>query len=263
MLFKMGGDLTSKTKIILGIVGLVLVIGLWSLISGFEWVSRGVLPAPWEVLMSYGELHFDDALIRNLFKSIWLNFQGYFWAIGIAVPIGFAIGLIPIFRGLFEKQVDAIRFIPLTAVTGLFISWFGIGNMMKIAFLAFGIFVYLIPIVVQRVKTVQKVYIQTVYTLGATNWQTIKTVYLPSVLSKISDDIRVLVAISWTYIIAAEMVNSSEGGIGALIWKKARQAEIDKVFAILIVIVIVGILQDKLFIYLDRLFFKFKHLKNK
>ncbi len=259
MLFKVGGELPSKTKLILGIVGLVFVIGLWSLISGLELISRGILPAPWEVLGSYRELHFDDAFLRNLFKSIWLNLQGYFWAIFLAVPLGLLVGLIPLFGGLFEKQIDAVRFIPLTAVTGLFMAWFGIGNGMKVAFLAFGIFVYLVPIVVQRVKSVQRVYLQTVYTLGATNWQTIKTVYLPSVLSKISDDVRVLVAISWTYIIAAEMVNSSEGGVGALIWKKARQAEIDKVFAILIVIVIVGVLQDKLFIMLDKLLFKFKY----
>ena len=240
-LFKLRGELGNRIKLILEVTGVLLIILLWSLLSGFEIVPKGILPAPWEVFKAFVPLHFEDALLRNAFKSIWLNLQGYIWAIIIAIPIGFLIGLIPLFRGLFARQIDAIRFIPLTAVTGLFMAWFGIGNVMKVAFLAFGIFVYLVPIVVQRVKEVEKVYLQTTYTLGATNWQTIKTVYLPSVLSKISDDIRVLVAISWTYIIVAEMVNSSEGGIGALIWKKARQADIDMVFAVLILIVVIGV----------------------
>jgi len=260
-LFRLRGEVSSRTQLILGVAGLVLVLGIWSLVSGLGWVSRGVLPAPWEVLTAYKDLHFEDALVRNVIKSILLNLQGYFWAIIVAIPLGFSIGLLPLFKGLFEKQVDALRFIPLTAVTGLFMAWFGIGNAMKISFLAFGIFVYLVPVVVQRVRDVKEVYIQTVYTLGATSFQTIKTVFLPSVLSKISDDIRVLVAISWTYIIVAEMVNSSEGGVGALIWKKARQAEIDKVFAVLLIIVLVGVFQDKLFGIVDRLIFKFKHQK--
>jgi len=260
-LFKLRGTLTSRTQILLGVLGLVFMLGVWSLVSGLELVSRGILPAPWEVLTAFSDLHFEDALVRNVVKSVWLNFQGYFWAVLLAIPIGFLIGLLPLFRGLFEKQVDALRFIPLTAVTGLFMAWFGIGNVMKISFLAFGIFVYLVPVVVQRVRDVQEVYLQTVYTLGASSFQTIKTVFLPSVLSKISDDIRVLVAISWTYIIVAELVNSAEGGVGALIWKKARQAEIDKVFAVLIIIVLIGFLQDKLFGVADRLLFKFKHQK--
>ena len=148
---------------------------------------------------------------------------------------------------------------PLTAVTGLFIAWFGIDSEMKIAFLAFGILVYLLPVIVQRIDEVEEVYVQTAYTLGASNWQQIRTVFIPAVLSRVSDDIRVLVAISWTYIIVAELVNANSGGIGALAFKMARQSRIDKVFAILLIIIAVGFLQDKLFKLLDRLLFAHKY----
>ena len=126
-------------------------------------------------------------------------------------------------------------------------------------FLAFGIIVYLIPVVVQRINEVQSVYLRTVHTLGATSWQTITTVYMPYVFSKIIDDIRVLTAISWTYITIAEMLNKG-GGIGELIWMAKRQSRIDKAFAILIVIVVIGLLQDRLFVFLDKTLFRHKHL---
>jgi len=193
------------------------------------------------------------------FKSLWLNIQGYFWAVLIAVPIGFLIGLFPLFKGLFSKQVDAMRFLPLTALTGLFIIWFGIEDQMKIAFLAFGILVYLLPVVSQRVAEVQDVYLKTVFTLGATDWQTIKTVYIPSVMSRLMDDIRVLTAISWTYIIIAELLNR-QGGIGSLMYIKARQGQIEKVFAGLIVIIIIGFLQDRIFQFIDKRIFPHKYL---
>ena len=219
-----------------------------------------VLPSPISVLTSFKELHNNDFLVLNSLQSIKLNVLGYILAIGISIPLGFVLGLIPLFRGLFSKIFDSFRFIPLTAVTGIFVIWLGLGNEMKVSFLAFGIIVYLVPVVVQRIDEVKDVYLKTVFTLGATNWQTIKSVYFPAVISKLSDDIRVLTAISWTYITIAEMLNRS-GGIGELIWIARRQSRIDKAFAVLIVIVLIGILQDRIFMWLDKTFFNYKYVE--
>lgn len=219
-----------------------------------------VLPPPPAVVQSYPSLFQKDNLMTEALRSIWLNIQGYFWAIFISLTLGFLIGLYPLFRGLFNKQTNALRYLPLTALTGVFILWFGIDDEMKIAFLAFGIIVYLLPVVVQRIDEVEDVYLKTVFTLGATDWQTIRTVYVPAVMSKLMDDIRVLTAISWTYIIIAELLNRA-GGIGSLIYIKARQGQLEKVFAILFVIILIGFIQDRIFMFIDRRLFPHKYVK--
>lgn len=156
-------------------------------------------------------------------------------------------------------MVDAVRFLPLTALTGLFIIWFGIYVDAKINFLAFGIFIYLLPIVIQRIDEVDDVYLKTVHTLGASYWQTIWTVYFPAVISRLSDDVRILTAISWTYIIVAE-TSADQGGIGSLIYRTGqRLGRIDITIACLVIILVVGIFQDKIFAYLDRKFFPYKY----
>ena len=221
-----------------------------------------LLPSPTKVFAAFPELNKKDDLIGNTFLSIKLNLLGYLVALLVSLPIGFLLGLTPLFRGLFRKIIDSFRFIPLTAVTGIFIVWLGLGNEMKVSFLAFGIIVYLIPVVVQRIDEVENVYTRTVFTLGATPFQTIRTVYIPYVLSKLIDDIRVLTAISWTYITIAEMLNKG-GGIGELIWVAKRQSRVDKAFAVLIVIVVIGLLQDRLFVFLDKVLFPYKHVNNK
>lgn len=258
MLFKLRGPLSNKVALSIQLLGFVLLLSTWEIVARMGLVTSALLPAPSSVIMSFKELHFDDALIRNLGYSVKLNLLGYLEAICIAVPLGFIIGLFPLFRELARKYVDAMRFLPLTALTGLFIAWFGIGTSMKIHFLAFGIIVYLLPVVVQRINEVDSVYCDTVYTIGATSWQTIRHVFIPDVLSKVFEDIKILVAISWTYIIVAELVNKSDGGIGALAFTAARQSRIDKVFAILLVIVAVGFLQDKIVTWLDRCLFPHK-----
>ncbi|MCG8183093.1 ABC transporter permease [Tenacibaculum piscium] len=314
-LFELRGELTSKERITLTILGSVILILFWFLLA--EVLSKTIitqndtisptslseenrkyyesdsllvanytlletksiekltqyglvknkvypiLPSPIKVIKAFPELNKDDDVIGNTFLSIKLNLLGYLLAIIIAIPVGFLLGLIPLFRGLFSKIIDSYRFIPLTAVTGIFIMWLGLGSQMKVSFLAFGIIVYLIPVVVQRIDEVRKVYLNTVFTLGATPWQTIKSVYMPYVFSKLIDDIRVLTAISWTYITIVEMLNKG-GGIGELIWTAKRQSRIDKAFAILIIIVIIGVIQDRLFVIIDKLLFPYKHInKNK
>jgi len=248
-----------KFKSIYVIFGLIIILFVWQMICSLGIINNLLLPTPMQVFVSYSELLTKDYLIFNTIYSLRLNFLGYIQALVIALPLGFVMGLIPIVRKILSKYVDAVRYLPLTAMLGLFIAWFGIEDGMKIQFLAFGIFVFLLPTVVQRLDEVDKVYIDTVHTLGATKWQIIRYVYLPSTLSRVSDDIRVLVAISWTYLIVAELVNKT-GGLGALIYTCARQSRVDKVFAILVLFVILGILQDRLFKGLDKLLFKHKYV---
>lgn len=221
-----------------------------------------VVPLPTQVVTSYGSLVKNDNLLKNTLRSIWLNFKGYFWAVLICVPIGFVVGLLPLFRGMFGKPVDALRYIPLTALIGVFIIWFGIYDEMKVAFLAFGIIVFLLPAVISRIDDVQKVYLQTVFTLGASKWQTIKSVYFPAVMSRLLDDIRVLTAISWTYIIIAEYINKDGGGLGALLYIKRRLQQVPDMFAVILLIVLIGFLQDQIFAYLSKRLFPHRYYKS-
>lgn len=98
---------------------------------------------------------------------------------------------------------------------------------------------------VQRIDEVPEVYVQTLFTIGSTQWQKIRHVFIPAVFSKIATDIVVLVALSWTYITTVEIINK-EGGLGTLMWIFSRQGRTDKVFGIILLIVFIGFLQDKI-----------------
>ena len=124
---------------------------------------------------------------------------------------------------------------------------------MKAFFLAFGIFIFALPSVIGKVLDLQNpsnvddnVYLQTAKTMGMTNWQTFRYVYFPYVMEKVYDDIQSLVAISYTYVVIAESLNKV-GGIGAMISTFTRQSRTPEIYALLFIIVIIGLLQDKLF----------------
>ena len=257
----MGVEVSSKTAVTVGIIGAVAILFLWFVITTFGGVPNSVFPTPQNVVMSIPEMHEQYGLGQNIWYSIRLNFAGYLEALIVAIPLGFLIGLFPIAKVVLSKWVDSVRFIPLTAVTGLFVLWFGNEFGMRTHFLSFSIIIYLLPIIVQRINEVERIHLQTAYTIGANKWNTFKHVYFPSVVSRISDDIRVITAISWTYIIVVEMINKNLG-VGALIFNANKQQRPDMVFGILVIIIIVGFIQDRLFKYIDYLLFPFKYEKS-
>lgn len=250
-MFELRGKLDKTPSTLIGIVGFFFFIFLWQAMSWFKLIPESLLPSPIAVLGSFKELHFEQELVRNCIYSIKLNLLGYFEAILIAVPLGFLMGLNPVVRLATDKYIKALRFIPLAAAIGLFISWFHINDNMKVQFLATSIIVYLIPVVIQRIDDVADVYVHTAYTLGANKLQTIWTVFVPAVKAVIVDDIRILVAISWTYITIAE-TNPMTQGIGMLAVQCGRKSRVDMVFATLLLIAVLGFVQDILFKKLDK-----------
>jgi len=261
-LLELRGEVPHKEALFISIIGTFVILLIWQLLSGIGAISASILPSPIKVICALFELIFYDGIFTDIAYSLKINILGYAEAVALAIPIGMCIGMFPICRELFKKHVDVVRFLPITALSGIFIYWFGIGTNMKVQFLAFGIFVYLIPVVINKVYAVSDIYVQMLRTLGASDSQIIYKVFIPSVLCEIFDDIRVLVAISWTYIIIIEMLNSTHG-IGSLIYTAIRQSRVDKVFALLLVIIGIGIVQDIVFKWLDSLFFPHKYYAEK
>lgn len=219
----------------------------------------GAIPA----LVNPPETSVNKSLLIHAKVSIWRNLQGYFWAVFFALLIGIPIAISPVAKAMFSRQIDTLRYVPLTALTPIFLIIFRpeASEAMKVSFLAFGILVYLLPVVMQRLWETEDVYLKTAYTLGASDWQLVKSVYIPAVLSKLIDDIRVLTAISWTYIIIAE-VYYRDDGLGSLSYILGRQGNVAGVFAVLITIVIIGYLQDQLFAYINRRLFPYRDVKS-
>jgi len=256
------GTMSKKSRLVIEITGAAGMLLLWWLITDLlKLLPSSILPSPLATVKSFKELYLENGLVGNAAYSIKLNLLGLGEATLLAIPLGLVIGLVPVLRHFSERYLTAIRFLPLTAVVGLFIAWFGIETNMKVQFLAVSIFLFLLPEVINKVDNVETVYIQVATTLGASRWQIIKSVYIPVVLARSYDSIRVLAALSWTYIVVAELVNAYGGGVGVLIFLCYRRSRIDKVFALLLTIIVIGYVQDKILIFLDKFIFPHKYVK--
>lgn len=253
-LFIFRNKLSKKIDTIVFVIGTIIVLLLWQLSSLL--IPNAIFPPPSKVILSIPELITQHDLLNSLFYSIQLNVLGNLQAVAIAIPLGFLIGLVPLFNSMFNRYLDVLRFAPLPVFTGVFIVLFGIGSVVKVQFLAFATFVYLLPVIVQRLDETNKVYEDTAFTLGAKQRDLLSTLYLPDTLSRLYDDIRVLLAISWTYITIVEVIVMS-GGIGALAYACRRTGRIDMIFAIVLIIFLWGILQDLFLKWFKKILFPY------
>jgi len=243
---------------LLQLSGWIILFAIWWIVTNLGLINNHVMPTPQKTWNAFLDMKANDDLGSNILFSVRINLFGYLKCIIAALVVGFAIGLSPQVRKMFSQQVNALRFVPITALMGIFIAISGLTIQTKINFLAFGIWVYLVPVVVQRIDEVNDTHLQMMKTLGAGFWQRVRYVTWRSVVARLSDDIRILVGISWTYIIVAELAGI-QGGLGSLIFLGERQSNVGKVYAVIFIIVLIGIIQDVLFRLLDRLLFKFKY----
>lgn len=259
-LWSLRKPLPRNVQLWIGMALPLLVLGLW---IGFTAGSRPLvgplfLPSPAEVL---------KVLVRDLFlgKQVGTDYHvevvrvlldaagasslrisvAFLLATAVAVPLGILMGAFEPINRFIDPIMAPLRYMPISAFIPLTILWFGIGEVQKIAFLFLGVFVYLLPVVISAIRAVPEELVQTARTLGAGRLQVITSVLMPAAMPDIFDSFRVMNAISWTYVILAEFVNTTRG-LGYLIKLAGDRVKTAEMFAGVIIIGIIGLCTDAL-----------------
>jgi NitT/TauT family transport system permease protein len=247
MKFSVRSQLTRRADVLLGLAGLGLLVALWCCLTYPGFVPKIFLPTPtgiWEGLVAYDKRQW-------LWPSVWRSFLRVSKALSlvilVGVPIGVLMGAFQPLNALLQRIVSGAKSIPTTAITGVVVLWFGLGEEGKIVFLFLGAIFFMIILVRDAVARVPDAYVRVALDLGASRSQMIFRVLLPSALPRIWEAIIVCNGIMWTYIVLAEFISSSEKelGLGYLLQIGSRTQEPGKVFGMLIVIAAISALTDQ------------------
>lgn len=178
----------------------------------------------------------------------------------ISIPIGILIHNIKQARELFFPVISALRYIPVTAFYPLLIMWFGIDEIMKIAFLFIATFVYMMPSVMLSLEEVNQDLIDTGLTIGMNKIQTITKIQIPSIMPSLMNSFIMMYGIGWTYISVAETVNAKYG-LGYIIQQSSSRGKTELVFMSIITIIVISVLFDTLSTKLVKNIFKWRYLE--
>ncbi len=250
-------DMKIKT-IVKRILLLFIVLLLWEIAS--RKVNNLFIPKPLKVLEDFGISVKNGSLLRATLFSLRRIAISTLLSSIIAIPIGLLIYNVDFFNDFLKPIVSIIRYLPVTAFYPLLIMWFGIEEIMKIAFLFIATFVYMMPSVLLCLDEINPDLINTGKTLGMNTYQLITKVQLPATLPAILNSLIVMIGTGFSYIAVCETVNARYG-LGWTIQQNSSRGRTDMVFMAIIVIAVLSVVCDTCGKYLVRKIFRWRYLK--
>ncbi|HEV3240685.1 MAG TPA: ABC transporter permease subunit [Casimicrobiaceae bacterium] len=244
----------SSTAI--SVLTMVAIVALWWLASHFRWVPPLFLPTPETVLTrlyesALGQLT-DAPLAEHFGWSMFRVFSAFVAACLTAIPIGIAMGVSRVARGIFDPPIEFYRPLPPLAYLPLIVIWFGIDEFSKVLLIYLACFAPLAMSAQAGVRSVSQEQIHAAYSMGASKWQVVWHVIVPAAMPEILTSMRIAIGFGWTTLVAAEMVAATRG-LGQMVLNASNFLRTDIVIMGIVVIGAVAYLFDLLMRNVERL----------
>lgn len=242
-LLRLRGDIPPSLSIALGALGVVLLLGGWTVVSAAMGSNDFLLPTPAATWAAGRELWESGDLATYFAASTQRIAIGYSISMAIGVVVGVLVGSFRSVEAFLEPQMGLLRYIPASALTPLFLLWLGIDEAPKIMLIVVGTVFFNILMVADVARGVPKELVNSAYTLGAGRLRVLRRVILPHSYPGIIDVARVNLAAAWLMLVVAELV-AAKAGLAVGVIKAQRFRNVDTMFALLIVFGIIGMASD-------------------
>jgi ABC-type nitrate/sulfonate/bicarbonate transport system permease component len=233
------------------------IVALWWTATAARWVSAFALLSPGEVLTALVTMIGDGSLAKHLAASLWRLLLG--WSLGAAfgVMVGFGIGLSSLARSSALPLVSALFPIPKIALLPLFIIWLGIGEISKVATIAFGVFSPMAIATFGGVDNVDRNLIRMAQSFGVPTASIIRRIILPGAMPALLSGARISASIAIILLTAAEMIGA-QFGIGAMVLAAGNLMQIDQLVAGVLVLSALGFTVSQIIGGLERRVLKWR-----
>ncbi len=233
----------------------VLLFAAWFAVTNLGLIKPLFLPTPqavWQQFVEYltGAAN-DKPLWQHFAASLLRVFSAFLLACLTAVPVGIAMGMSRIARGIFDPPIEFYRPLPPLAYLPLIIIWFGIDETPKVLLIYLACFAPLALAARSGMKSAAQEQINAAYSMGASYRQVIVHVILPSALPEILVGMRIAIGFGWTTLVAAEMV-AANVGLGQMVLNASNFLRTDIVIMGIIVIGVVAYLFDMFMRWVER-----------
>ena len=251
--YSVPGEGSSTAIAVVTVVALLL---LWWVATHNGWIRDLFLPAPERIITSFadawkGDIQGGRPLYEHLGWSLFRVFFAFALAVVTAIPIGIAMGVSRIARGIFDPPVEFYRPLPPLAYLPLIVIWFGIEETAKVVLIYLACFAPLAMAARAGVKSVMIEQINAAYSLGASKWQVIRHVVIPASMPEIFTGMRIAIGFGWTTLVAAEMV-AANAGLGQMVLNASNFLRTDVVIMGIVVIGVVAYTFDLLMRHVER-----------
>lgn len=235
-IFEPFGKVDYKIFSIMTIIQIVIVLFILQIFHS------PIVPSPIDIFKALIVLLQSSEFYNDLFSSFIFTIEAMLLSIVITMIVVY-LSTIPFFKPL-ASFVSKCRYLTLTGLVVLFTFFTNNVGQLKMSLLIFGIVPFFTTSFLSIIASIPKQEIDKCYINRMTAWGTLFEVVIKGKLDLLFEVMRQNFAISWMMITTVEAYDMSGGGIGVMLLKSNKHLELSPIFAMLFVVLLIGIVFD-------------------
>lgn len=204
-----------------------------------------IFPTPLGVLQTFRKLLGNGSLGIGVLVTMERAVEGYL----LSMVIGMGIGLLITRFQSVGKQVSSfvlgLQTLPSICWLPFAILWFGIGESAILFVIVIGSTFAIATAVQDGIRNISPIYLRAARTMGAKGFSYYRDIVFPASLPTLLTGLKQSWSFAWRALMAGEMLSATKG-LGVTLMQGRDFADINQVMAMMIMIVILGLLVDKL-----------------
>lgn len=241
----------SKTKRIAGAVFCaVIVIAIWQIVymigvDGLNVWKSYTMPSPGGVAQSMMFLCAGGSIFKAIGFSLLRGVAGYAIAIVIGTCLGLLINQVKLCKLYLKPLILGIQTLPSICWVPFSILWFGLKPQAIIFVVVMGSAFGISISIDAAIEGVPSIYKKAALTMGATKSQLYWKVIFPACIPALISGLKQGWSFAWRALMSGEVMTTCVG-LGQTLMTGRDMADINQVMLVMVIIVVVGILIDKL-----------------
>jgi sulfonate transport system permease protein len=241
---------------------LVLLPGLCTLVmwelAAWQWPTVGRLVSqPTEIARGILDVIATGTIWQHLNATLTEMAAGYAIGAVSGVALGFLCGRIKLLGDILNPYITLFNGIPKVALAPVFVIWFGIGLMSKIAIILTMVFFVVFINTFAGLRSVNEEYVAIIRIMGASGWQVVREVFLPATLPFIIVGLRAGIPFSVIGAVVGEFIAATKG-LGFFINYNQGTYDTNGIFVGVTILALLVVVLDGLLSLLERRLLKWR-----
>ncbi|MBD2446407.1 ABC transporter permease [Nostoc sp. FACHB-152] len=234
-------------QIAIQLTPLAVILLVWEIGTGAfnspPFIEPSLVGKPSAIVQEIGQLLASGSIFQHIFVTFQEAMTGLALAMFGGISLGIVLAYSPSGAKITLPYVQIFNSLPRIALAPFFIVWFGIGLLSKVLLAALAAFFPIFFTTYQGLQSIERELVSAFQVMGANRWQMLYMVVLPSVLSWVIAGIRTSLGMALVGALVAEYIGSTQG-LGYLLMAAQGTLNVDKAWAILVVLAFISVFLD-------------------
>jgi NitT/TauT family transport system permease protein len=208
----------------------VAILGAWQGLANVGKLDRFFFSRPSDIAARIIQWLRTGSIWPHLIVTLEEAALAFVLGASAGVVMGFALARAPRIGALLDPYIRLLNALPRVVLAPIFLLWFGLGIWSKVALGITVVFFIVFFNTHQGVRDVDRVVVDNARMLGASEWQLVRHVLVPSAMTWVFSSLNISVGFAMIAVVVGEYLGAARG-VGYLISQAEGTFDTTGVFA--------------------------------